>query len=262
MDKPFFKHDWFARHDGSVQVLIDHFDHKSRDGAAAYGIWNVILEQLYEKTGNILQVSAKTYKEIAAPIRAKEELVEAVIKFCLTPECNLLQKVKNSREPTFYNTRVLEATREIEAARRLRSEKSAKAGRARWEKYAASDSPEHAAGMPVDSGEHTTGMPADSGEHANGMPVDSPKMPRGEKRIQSREDKRRKNIPPTFEEVKKYCLERKNKVPIQRFMDFYDSKGWMIGKNKMKDWGAAVRTWEQREPEINSTHKIPSGITL
>ena len=52
--------------------------------------------------------------------------------------------------------------------------------------------------------------------------------------------------PPTLEEVKEYCFERNNGIDAQQFIDFYSSKGWMIGKNRMKDWKAAVRTWEQR----------------
>lgn len=51
--------------------------------------------------------------------------------------------------------------------------------------------------------------------------------------------------PPTLEEVKAYCKERGNKVDAERFIDFYESKGWMVGKNKMKNWQAAVRTWER-----------------
>lgn len=51
--------------------------------------------------------------------------------------------------------------------------------------------------------------------------------------------------PPTLEEVKAYCKERGNKVDAERFIDFYESKGWMVGKNKMKSWQAAVRTWER-----------------
>lgn len=53
--------------------------------------------------------------------------------------------------------------------------------------------------------------------------------------------------PPTIEEVKAYCKERNNNVDAQRFVDFYEAKGWMLGKNKMKDWKAAVRTWERNE---------------
>ena len=54
-------------------------------------------------------------------------------------------------------------------------------------------------------------------------------------------------IPPTVDEVRDYCLERGNGIDPQRFIDHYTSNGWMVGKNKMKDWKAAVRTWEQRE---------------
>lgn len=58
-------------------------------------------------------------------------------------------------------------------------------------------------------------------------------------------------IPPTVEEVKAYCQERRNDVDPQRFVDFYETKGWMVGKNKMKDWRAAVRTWEKRDGGSN-----------
>lgn len=53
--------------------------------------------------------------------------------------------------------------------------------------------------------------------------------------------------PPTADEVRAYCNDRGNSVDPQAFVDFYESKGWMIGKNRMKDWKAAVRTWERSE---------------
>lgn len=53
--------------------------------------------------------------------------------------------------------------------------------------------------------------------------------------------------PPTVEEVRAYCQERKNHIDPEAFTDFYESKGWMIGKDKMKDWRASVRTWEKRD---------------
>lgn len=52
--------------------------------------------------------------------------------------------------------------------------------------------------------------------------------------------------PPTPEEVARYCAERGNGVDPHRFVDFYAAKGWMVGKNRMKDWKAAVRTWERQ----------------
>lgn len=53
--------------------------------------------------------------------------------------------------------------------------------------------------------------------------------------------------PPTVNEVAQYCYERGNNVDPQRFVDYYTANGWMVGKNKMKDWKAAVRTWEQKD---------------
>ena len=61
--------------------------------------------------------------------------------------------------------------------------------------------------------------------------------------------------PPSLEEVKAYCSERGNRIDPQTFIDFYESKGWMIGKNKMKDWKAAVRTWERKENKPAMTTK-------
>jgi len=52
---------------------------------------------------------------------------------------------------------------------------------------------------------------------------------------------------PTVVEIKTYCLERKNNVDSEKFFNFYQAKDWMIGRNKMKDWKAAVRTWESRD---------------
>ena len=60
-------------------------------------------------------------------------------------------------------------------------------------------------------------------------------------------DKKEKNIfsPPSVDEVREYCESRNNGIDPETFVDFYESKGWMIGKNRMKDWKAAVRTWER-----------------
>lgn len=56
--------------------------------------------------------------------------------------------------------------------------------------------------------------------------------------------KKKRFTPPTLDEVKQYCSERKNAVDPQKWFNHYTANGWMVGKNKMKDWKAAVRTWE------------------
>ena len=52
---------------------------------------------------------------------------------------------------------------------------------------------------------------------------------------------------PTLEEVKEYCAERKNGVDAERFVNYYTANGWKVGKNPMKDWRAAVRSWERND---------------
>ena len=71
-----------------------------------------------------------------------------------------------------------------------------------------------------------------------------------EKEIDSSEStttKRKRFEKPTLSEIKQYCTERNNNVNAEHFFDYYESNGWKVGKNSMKDWKAAVRTWERSE---------------
>lgn len=58
-------------------------------------------------------------------------------------------------------------------------------------------------------------------------------------------NKEGKKNKPTLEECKQYCLERNNGVDADKFFNYYESNGWKVGKNPMKDWKAAIRTWEK-----------------
>ena len=99
------------------------------------------------------------------------------------------------------------------------------------------------------------GMPeAGEAEKTQDNPGEGEKKPR---------KKAEKFVPPTEEEVLAYCRERGNSVDPVSFVSFYSAKNWMIGKNKMKDWRAAVRTWEQREIAVQSQRdeeKKPSSF--
>ena len=61
--------------------------------------------------------------------------------------------------------------------------------------------------------------------------------------------------PPSVDEVNDYCNQRNNSVDPQTFIDFYQAKGWMVGKNKMKDWKACVRTWETNRKQRSKPRK-------
>tara|TARA_Y100000310_G_scaffold41754_1_gene39040 strand:+ start:1875 stop:2501 length:627 start_codon:yes stop_codon:yes gene_type:complete len=70
--------------------------------------------------------------------------------------------------------------------------------------------------------------------------------------------KQGKFTPPKISEVQEYCLERKNNIDPENFVDFYLAKDWMVGKNKMRDWKAAIRTWERRR---EGGHSSPAGFS-
>ena len=66
---------------------------------------------------------------------------------------------------------------------------------------------------------------------------------------------------PSINEIRDYCNERGNNIEAEAFIDFYESKDWKIGKNKMKDWKAAVRTWERREKKKPTMSKLDAQIS-
>ena len=83
--------------------------------------------------------------------------------------------------------------------------------------------------------------------------------------ISKKSTHQKKFVPPTVEEVAAYCLERKNKVDAAYFVDHYTSNGWKVGKQNMKDWKAAVRTWEKNgynQPSKKQDAVEPNGYSF
>ena len=68
-----------------------------------------------------------------------------------------------------------------------------------------------------------------------------------------KKDSPKRFVPPSFDEVQAYCAERRNGIDAEAFIDFYTSKNWYVGKTKMTDWKAAVRTWESRKKKQGKT---------
>lgn len=78
----------------------------------------------------------------------------------------------------------------------------------------------------------------------------------GEDSIGECSKKRKRFTPPSLDDVKAYCQERNNAVNPEAFVDFYKSKGWKVGREPMKDWKAAVRTWERRDKNKSPAETI------
>lgn len=78
--------------------------------------------------------------------------------------------------------------------------------------------------------------------------------------VKKKNTKRKSFVKPTLEEIKDYCVERENQVDVEKFFDYYESNGWMVGRNHMKDWKAAIRTWE-RNNYVSSNQSSQSTTT-
>ena len=74
---------------------------------------------------------------------------------------------------------------------------------------------------------------------------------------------RKRFVPPTVEEVREYCLSKGYGVDAELFVLFYESKGWMIGRNPMKNWHAAIATWVKNSPSpFPSQPQLPGQMSV
>lgn len=65
-------------------------------------------------------------------------------------------------------------------------------------------------------------------------------------------------IPPTVDQVREYCIGQGYHIDPALFVDFYETRGWTAGRGKMRDWKAAVRTWERRNEK--GTEETPKPV--
>lgn len=93
---------------------------------------------------------------------------------------------------------------------------------------------------------HTIGIPNDN-QMETQVRLGKDRLELGKVIDSDKSDKpqRTRFVPPSREDVQAYCNERNNNVDAERFIDYYTANGWKVGKNAMKDWKAAVRTWEK-----------------
>ena len=109
-----------------------------------------------------------------------------------------------------------------------------------------------ALGKPNGNQMATIGEPSIGKDSIDKLSIDKDNKGRSAKRF----------TPPTIDEVTAYCNERKNSVDPQKWLDYYSSNGFMVGKNHMKDWKAAVRTWERNNFQSSKKQQtVPTYMT-
>jgi hypothetical protein len=209
----YFSHDFRARQDPKMKRLF------MEKGLKGLGLYWCLIEMLYEAEGYI---SLKDTSVLAFEFRTNKLFVEDVIKNYE------LFKFDNEK---FYSESCLKRLK-------IRNEKKEKARQninKRWEKVQENNSG------------NTTVIQTNNGGNTERYKVKVKEKDKYIQEVSTRREGGKKFTPPSLNEITDYCRERNNEVDPQRFKDFYESKGWYVGKNKMKDWKAAIRTWEQRE---------------
>lgn len=217
-DTFFFPHDFGARNDPKLQnVLMEH-------GCEGLGVFWCVVEQIYEQ-GGVLPLS--NCKSIAFALHVEIKVVESVV--------NNFGLFENDGE-TFWSASI--NTRLNKRAEITQKRKNAAMNR--WNK------PQNDANAPTENA---------NAKHCNAIK----EKERKEKEIKENNNIERENkkaetakrfTPPSIEEVQSYISEKEYSVDAESFVAFYTSKNWFVGKNKMKDWHAAIVTWEKRNKDF------------
>ena len=203
---PWFSHDLNARDDEKILNM------RMKHGWSAYGLYWAIIEMLRATENYKLQTN---YDSIA---------------FALQTDCDLIKSIVTGfglfkfEDSFFYSKSLIERM----LIKDEKSETASKAANIRWENYRKNQQL------------NANALQTHSESNADAMLIKLSK----EKLSKEKEIKDKENIPPVFEELKQYCTERNNGIDPQKFYDYYESKGWVVGRTKMKSWKASVRTWE------------------
>lgn len=247
-----FKHDINTQRDIKIRKLL------KAEGYLGYGLfWNIV-EAIYDNGGSLTEKEAQEECELAgAPT-----ILKALLDIGLLDNENGMVTSK----------RITECIEEQAEISRIRKEAGAKGLEKRW------DSKRMANAMQMDSNclaNDGKGLANHSKPIADKIREDKI---REEKKL-SKESKEKAEpfqalsstpLPssykrftkPSLADIESYCRERNNSIDAQAFFDFYESKNWFVGKNKMVDWKACVRTWEQRETREASQPEVIKGTNI
>ena len=217
MKKSYFRHDYNARNDMKLQSVI------TKHGAVGIGVYWIIVEMLYQNGGELpLDIA----RNISVAYFTDFKVVESVIN-----DFDLFENDGN----VFWSVRIrqtIDNTKKVSDARKA-------ASRQRWSrKQEKPENPESRKSASHPPAKEELSLFTQPEEQKPDIPEDVPKPEEQKQRTYFK--------PPTVEEVAAYVKEKGYSVDAEQFVAFYESKGWMIGKNKMQKWKSAVATWQRQ----------------
>lgn len=233
MKKSYFRHDYNARNDMKLQSVI------TKHGAVGIGVYWIIVEMLYQNGGELpLDIA----RNISVAYFTDFKVVESVIN-----DFDLFENDGN----VFWSVRIrqtIDNTKKVSDARKA-------ASRQRWSRK--QEKPENPESRKTEShppAKEELSLFTQPEEQKPDIPEDVTKQEEQKKRTYFK--------PPTVEEVAAYVKEKGYSVDAEQFVSFYDSKGWMIGKNKMQKWRAAVATWQRVNTRSGGRATTPAQQSL
>lgn len=224
----FLLHDFYATSDAKIRKII------RKHRALGYGIFWVAVEVLYRNNG--FEESLEDLGETVAEIVLEDaKAVNSVLDSCLNVGLFL-----RDTEGRVFSERILRALEE----RKAEAEKKRQNALKRWRASGGNGCNSNASAMQVQCND-----------------VDVAMLGKGIKSSESNNNnKLLRFTPPTIDEVRQYCKERENNINPEAFIDYYKSRGWMLGRNPMKDWKASIRTWERTAFEKSKTDSKRDGL--
>lgn len=235
-DAFYFKHDSNARTDEKLtEVRMNH-------GWEGYGLYWAIVEKLRESSEYKMTCN---YKVIAFDLQTQPEIIRAIVE-----DYGLFEIEEN----WFWSSRLCEDLghwNDIKAKRSAAGKASAESkARAKAERTN-QEQESNTCSTPVQHMDNTALTQVQLIEE-NIKDDNTGKDNKDGDEKKSTVQKAKKFVKPTLEEVAAYCQERNNLVDPQRFLSYYNSNGWKVGRNPMKDWKAAVVSWERNDYGNNS----------
>jgi hypothetical protein len=207
----YFSHDNDMRNDDKILAVRNKYQH------LGYAIWCMLLEKLCKADNFKVKFSDKNIELMAGDFRVEFQLLKQVFEYFI--EVDLIQKKENF----IFSKELIDRFQGLLDKRNYDRQ---------WFQGTKTKNKE------VSVTENTQSIVKYN--KVNNKPPIVP-LKKGGK------PKHRKFIKPIIEEIKSYCRERNNTVDADKFFNHYESNGWRVGKNPMKDWRAAVRTWENSE---------------
>jgi hypothetical protein len=222
----YFSHDTKARSDSKLVSLT------MKKGMEGLGVYWCIVEMLYENEGRIMRTECE---RIAFELRTHSDCINEVI---------YSHDLFNWDDEYFWSNSVLKRLETINT----KSEKARQSAGKRWGNASAVRTQCDGNAIKEKESKEKENNIGDE------LPTEEPKPETKPK------PKTEKFIKPTIEQINEYLKKHEIEIDAERFYFFYEAKGWMVGKNKMKDWKAAVRTW--KKPEQTTTASKPIKATL